>query len=116
MAAGPDPLWEIRAGPRRFQTRRARWAYADWYRTARDRLHAQHLTHTLRTFLLPLVPRVAYFPDLPTPRERDEATGSLSQKQGEVTPTLSWPPIPIATCIRKSSGLLLKLAATTRRS
>lgn len=76
VAAGPDPLWEICASLHRFQTRQGRWAYADWYRTARDRLHAQHFTRTLRTFLLPLVPRAAYFPDFLTPREAADGLDS----------------------------------------
>ncbi|MFJ8883033.1 ArsR/SmtB family transcription factor [Streptomyces sp. NPDC102402] len=69
VASGPDPLWEICTSLHRLQTRRGRWAYADWYRTSRDRLRAGHLTRTVRTLLLPLVPRAAYFPDFLTPPE-----------------------------------------------
>uniref|UniRef100_A0AAU3GUT3 ArsR family transcriptional regulator n=1 Tax=Streptomyces sp. NBC_01401 TaxID=2903854 RepID=A0AAU3GUT3_9ACTN len=76
VAAGPDPLWEICTSLHRFQTRHGRWAYADWYRTARDRLHAGHFTRTLRTLLLPLVPRAAYFPDFLTPSEASEGLDS----------------------------------------
>jgi DNA-binding MarR family transcriptional regulator len=72
VAATPDPLWEICASLHRFQTRQGRWAYAEWYRSARTRLHAAHLTRTLRTLLLPLVPRAAYFPDFLTPPEATE--------------------------------------------
>jgi DNA-binding transcriptional ArsR family regulator len=72
VAAASDPLWEICASLHRFQTRRGRWAYADWYRGARARLQATHLNRTLRTLLLPLVPRAAYFPDFLTPPEAAE--------------------------------------------
>lgn len=72
VAAAPDPLWEICASLHRLQTRQGRWAYADWYRSARARLHATHFTRTLRTMLLPLVPRAAYFPDFLTPPEATE--------------------------------------------
>ncbi|MEV6385866.1 helix-turn-helix domain-containing protein [Streptomyces sp. NPDC051773] len=72
VAAEPDPLWEICASLHRFQTRQGRWAYADWYRTARVRLHTADLTRTLRTLLLPLVPRATYFPDFLTPPEAAE--------------------------------------------
>ncbi|WP_432102474.1 ArsR/SmtB family transcription factor [Streptomyces sp. bgisy091] len=69
VASGPDPLWEVCASLHRLQTRRGRWAYADWYRTSRDRLRATHLARTVREVLLPLVPRAAYFPDFLTPPE-----------------------------------------------
>ncbi|MGP4044905.1 helix-turn-helix domain-containing protein [Streptomyces sp. 2A115] len=72
VATAPDPLWEICASLHRFQSRNGRWAYAEWYRTARARLHSTHLTRTLRTLLLPLVPRATYFPDFLTPPEAAE--------------------------------------------
>ncbi|MEV7889912.1 helix-turn-helix domain-containing protein [Streptomyces sp. NPDC002817] len=72
VAASPDPLWELCASLHRFQSRRGRWAYADWYRTARTRLDDAGLTRTLRTLLLPLVPRAVYFPDFLTPPEATE--------------------------------------------
>jgi len=72
VASAPDPLWEICASLHRFQTRHGRWAYAGWYRAAHARLHATHLTRTLRTLLLPLVPRATYFPDFLTPPEAAE--------------------------------------------
>ncbi|MGI5347853.1 ArsR/SmtB family transcription factor [Streptomyces sp. CA-250714] len=72
VASGPDPLWELCMSLHRFQTRQGRWAFADWHRTARARLHTAHLTHTLRTLLLPLVPRASYFPDFLTPPESAE--------------------------------------------
>ncbi|WP_328687905.1 winged helix-turn-helix domain-containing protein [Streptomyces phaeochromogenes] len=72
IAAAPDPLWEICASVHRFQSRHGRWAYADWYRTARARLHAADFARTLRTLLLPLIPRATYFPDFLTPPEAAE--------------------------------------------
>ncbi|MFJ5265299.1 helix-turn-helix domain-containing protein [Streptomyces sp. NPDC088387] len=72
VASAPDALWEICVSLHRFQTRHGRWAYADWYHKARARLHAAHLTRTLRTLLLPLVPRATYFPDFLTPPEAAE--------------------------------------------
>ena len=53
----------------RFQTRRGRWAYAHWYRTARHRLRDKGLESALRTLLLPLFPKGVYFPDFLTPAE-----------------------------------------------
>jgi DNA-binding transcriptional ArsR family regulator len=72
VAAAPDPLWEICASLHRFQSRQGRWAYADWHRTAGPRLHSAGLRRTLRTLLLPLVPRATYFPDFLTPPEGAE--------------------------------------------
>ncbi|WP_030544365.1 helix-turn-helix transcriptional regulator [Streptomyces albus] len=72
IAAAPDPLWEICMSLHRFQSRQGRWAHAEWHRTARTRLHATGFSHTVRTFLLPLVPRAVYFPDFLTPPEGAE--------------------------------------------
>ncbi|RFU83856.1 ArsR family transcriptional regulator [Streptomyces triticagri] len=69
IASAPDPLWEICASLHRMQSRQGRWAYADWYRGTRARLHDTGMVRTLRTLLLPLVPRAAYFPDFLTPPE-----------------------------------------------
>ncbi|MFE2044909.1 helix-turn-helix domain-containing protein [Streptomyces sp. NPDC059477] len=69
LAPAPDPLWEICTSLHRLQTRHGRWAHADWYRAARTRLHTTDFGRTLRTFLLPLMPRAAYFPDFLTPVE-----------------------------------------------
>ncbi|MET7697042.1 winged helix-turn-helix domain-containing protein [Streptomyces sp. NPDC005485] len=71
ISAAPDPLWEICFSLHRFQSRQGRWAYADWYRSARTRLHGIELGRVLRT-LLPLVPRAVYFPDFLTPPEGSE--------------------------------------------
>ncbi|WP_371794230.1 winged helix-turn-helix domain-containing protein [Streptomyces sp. NBC_01718] len=67
VAAAADPFWEIASSLHRFQTRRGRWAYAEWHRTARSRLREQQLDKALRGILLPLFPRAAYFPDFLTP-------------------------------------------------
>ncbi|TLS43366.1 winged helix-turn-helix transcriptional regulator [Streptomyces montanus] len=56
----------------RFQTRRGRWAYAGWYRTARTELQDRGLDCMVRTLLLPLFPRAAYFPDFLTPAQAGE--------------------------------------------
>ncbi|WP_234046510.1 helix-turn-helix domain-containing protein [Streptomyces adelaidensis] len=62
-----DPLWELAASLHRLQSRRGRWAYAEWYRGARIAMREQKLERALRTTLLPLYPRAAYFPDFLTP-------------------------------------------------
>ncbi|MFE6285003.1 ArsR family transcriptional regulator [Streptomyces sp. NPDC057877] len=67
LASAPDPLWETAATLHRFQTRKGRWAYAGWYRSARLQLQRDGLERALRTVLLPLYPRAAYFPDFLTP-------------------------------------------------
>lgn len=69
LSTTPDPLWEIVTSLHRFQTRQGRWAHAHWYRNARHRLREKGLERALRTLLLPLVPRAAYFPDFLTPAE-----------------------------------------------
>jgi DNA-binding transcriptional ArsR family regulator len=65
-------MWEIAMSLHRFQTRRGRWAYAAWYRSARQRLRQPELARDLRTLLLPLFPRASYFPDFLTPAEAGE--------------------------------------------
>jgi len=67
VAKGPDPLWEVAASLHRLQSRQGRWAYADWYRTARGAVREQGLERPLRETLLRLYPRAAYFPDFLTP-------------------------------------------------
>ncbi|GHA70361.1 helix-turn-helix domain-containing protein [Streptomyces termitum] len=67
VATAPNPFWEIATSLHRLQTRDGRWAYADWFRTVRVRLREKGLDRALRTVLLPLVPRAAYFPDFLTP-------------------------------------------------
>jgi DNA-binding transcriptional ArsR family regulator len=69
IAAAPDPLCEVAASLHRLQTRRGRWAYAEWYRTARERIRGQGLERLVRGVLLPLYPRAAYFPDFLTPAQ-----------------------------------------------
>ncbi|MGY0057666.1 ArsR family transcriptional regulator [Streptomyces sp. LZ34] len=67
LASAPDPLCEIAASLHRLQSRRGRWAFAGWYRTAREQLREKGLERALRTVLLPLYPRAAYYPDFLTP-------------------------------------------------
>ncbi|MEV8412767.1 ArsR family transcriptional regulator [Streptomyces niveus] len=67
LASAPDPLFEIAASLHRFQSRRGRCAYAGWCRDSRVRLREAGLERALRSILLPLYPRAAYFPDFLTP-------------------------------------------------
>lgn len=67
VAAEPDPLWEIALSLHRFQTRQGRWAVANWHHAARRRLHEKGLDRVVRTLLLPLFPRAAYYPDFLNP-------------------------------------------------
>ncbi|WP_329205960.1 helix-turn-helix domain-containing protein [Streptomyces sp. NBC_00683] len=67
LASAPDPLFDIAASLHRFQTRRGRWAFAGWYRTTRQQLREKGLERALRSVLLPLYPRAAYYPDFLTP-------------------------------------------------
>lgn len=69
VAAAPHALWEIAASLHRFQTPAGRWAYAHWYRTARERLREAGLESAVRQILLPLYPRASYWPDFLTPLE-----------------------------------------------
>jgi DNA-binding transcriptional ArsR family regulator len=72
LGGSPNPLWEITASLHRFQTRKGRWAYAEWHRTTRVRLQERGLDRALREILLPLFPRASYFPDFLTPAESVE--------------------------------------------
>lgn len=76
VAARPDPLWEIFFSLLRFQSRRGRWSYADWHRTARAAVHGKGFAPAVRDVLLPLYPRGAYFPDFLTPGEASEGLDS----------------------------------------
>ncbi|MGW0705936.1 MarR family transcriptional regulator [Streptomyces sp. NPDC002643] len=76
LSAVPDPLWEIAASLHRLQTRQGRWAYAEWYRTTRRRLREKGLERAVRTVLLPLLPRAAYFPDFLTPYQSVDGLGA----------------------------------------
>ncbi|MFF6785371.1 ArsR family transcriptional regulator [Streptomyces sp. NPDC012510] len=84
IATRVDPLWELAASLHRLQSRRGRWAYAEWYRSARAALHEQKLERVLRTTLLPLYPRAAYFPDFLTP---PQTLGDLDGGLGELLAT-----------------------------
>ncbi|WP_189788791.1 helix-turn-helix domain-containing protein [Streptomyces capitiformicae] len=74
IAAAPDPLWEVASSLHRLQSRRGRWAYAGWYRMARQQTRERGLGRVLRSVFLPLYPRAAYFPDFLTPAD---AVGDL---------------------------------------
>ncbi|MFE9722840.1 ArsR family transcriptional regulator [Streptomyces sp. NPDC005794] len=80
IAAATDPVWEIAASLHRLQSRKGRWAYAEWYRASRRQLREKGLERVLRSVLLPLYPRAAYFPDFLTPADAvgDLATGMES--------------------------------------
>ncbi|MDQ1048027.1 helix-turn-helix domain-containing protein [Streptomyces sp. V4I2] len=67
LCPAPDPLWDIAVSLHRLQTRQGRSAYAEWYRTTRGRLRERGLERAVRSVLLPLFPRAAYFPDFLTP-------------------------------------------------
>jgi DNA-binding transcriptional ArsR family regulator len=69
VAAAPDPVWEIAASLHRLQSSKGRWAYAGWHRTVRQQLRDKGLERVLRSVLLPLYPRAAYFPDFLTPAD-----------------------------------------------
>ncbi|MFD8012207.1 ArsR family transcriptional regulator [Streptomyces sp. NPDC058955] len=74
IATAPDPLWEVAASLHRLQSRRGRWAYAGWYRMARQQTREKGLSRVLQNVFLPLYPRAAYFPDFLTPAD---AVGDL---------------------------------------
>ncbi|MYZ36388.1 helix-turn-helix domain-containing protein [Streptomyces sp. MnatMP-M17] len=69
IAASADPLWEIVSSLHRFQTRKGRWAYTDWYHSACSRIRERGLEKTVRSLLIPVAPRAAYYPDFLTPAE-----------------------------------------------
>ncbi|MDC2960293.1 helix-turn-helix domain-containing protein [Streptomyces gilvifuscus] len=72
LTRAPDPLWEIVGSLHRFQTTRGRWAYADWYRSAREALVGRGLDAAVRRLLIPVLPRARYFPDFLTPLESSD--------------------------------------------
>ncbi|MEV0638901.1 ArsR family transcriptional regulator [Streptomyces sp. NPDC050619] len=69
LGTASDPLWDIAISLHRLQTRQGRWAHAEWYRTTRGRLREKGLEGAVRSVLLPLYPRAAYFPDFLTPSQ-----------------------------------------------
>ncbi|MGW3411355.1 ArsR/SmtB family transcription factor [Streptomyces sp. NPDC000888] len=90
LARDPDPLWEIVCSLHRLQTSQGRWAYADWYRAARDTLVGTPLGDAVRRLLVPLVPRARYFPDFLTPQE------SADGLDPGLTAIVDTPPIRVA--------------------
>ncbi|KOU64051.1 ArsR family transcriptional regulator [Streptomyces sp. MMG1533] len=71
LCPAPDPLWDIVVSLHRLQTRQGRRRYAEWHRTTRERLRQKGLERVVRSVLLPLCPRAAYFPDFLTPARSD---------------------------------------------
>jgi DNA-binding transcriptional ArsR family regulator len=67
VAKAADPLWEITNSLHRLQTRSGRWAFAQWHRRTCDELVTSGFGRTVRSMLVPLLPRAAYFPDFLTP-------------------------------------------------
>ncbi|MFD5813040.1 ArsR/SmtB family transcription factor [Streptomyces sp. NPDC127038] len=94
VAGTPDPLWEITSSLHRLQTRRGRWAYADWYRTTRDTLAGTGLGSAVRQLLVPVLPRAVYLPDFLTPYE---AADGLDRGLAEIVDT---PPARVAREVR----------------
>lgn len=86
VATRVDPLWELAASLHRLQSRRGRWAYAEWYRGARVAMRERGLERVLRSTLLPLYPRAAYFPDFLTPPQ------TLGDLDGGLDELLATPP------------------------
>ncbi|KUN99044.1 ArsR/SmtB family transcription factor [Streptomyces caeruleatus] len=79
LAVDPDPLWEIAASLHRLQTRRGRWAFAQWHHEARHTLRERGLERAVRALLVPLYPTGGYFPDFLTPEQAaDGLEGGLS--------------------------------------
>ncbi|WSU70844.1 helix-turn-helix domain-containing protein [Streptomyces sp. NBC_01102] len=76
LAERPDPLWEVAASLHRFQTRRGRWAFAEWYRSGRRDMREQGLERPVGTLLQPLYSRGVYFPDFLTPFQASDGLES----------------------------------------
>ncbi|MPY64310.1 helix-turn-helix domain-containing protein [Streptomyces spongiae] len=84
LARNPDPMWEIVCSLHRLQTKRGRWAFADWHRTTRETLAGTQLGDAVRRLLVPLVPLARYFPDFLTPFE---ASDGLDQALAAIVDT-----------------------------
>ncbi|GII78041.1 transcriptional regulator [Sphaerisporangium rufum] len=69
VAPLPDLLWEMVGSLHRLQTRDGDKSTATWRKQAHTRLTESGLLTSVRTLLLPLVPRGPYFPDFLTPIE-----------------------------------------------
>lgn len=85
VATAADPLWEIANSLDRLQTRRGRWAFAPWYRSASETLTDPVLRKMVGSLLVPLLPRAAYFPDFLTP------SASLDGLEAGIDAVLSTP-------------------------
>ncbi|MEU8813402.1 winged helix-turn-helix domain-containing protein [Actinoplanes sp. NPDC048796] len=62
-----DPMWETVCAVHRLQTPLGRHDYTAWRQKLRANLHQAGGLPAIREFLVPLLPRSAYFPDLLTP-------------------------------------------------
>jgi DNA-binding transcriptional ArsR family regulator len=71
IATQPDPFWEIALSLHRFQSRHGWRTYRDWHRSTVARLNDSGHARAVRSLLLPLLPRAAYFPDFLTPAESE---------------------------------------------
>lgn len=69
----PDPLWEITNSLDRLQTSEGRHEFGTWHRDTRETLDRVGFRAEVRRFLIPLLPRAAYFPDFLTPVEGRES-------------------------------------------
>lgn len=72
VAAAPDPMWEITNSLDRLQTRIGRQSFEQWYRKTLGTLANSGFDRTVRSMLIPMLPRAAYFPDFLTPTEARE--------------------------------------------
>jgi DNA-binding transcriptional ArsR family regulator len=106
LAVDPDPLWEVAASLHRLQTRRGRWAFAQWHHEARHTLRERGLERAVRVLLVPLYPRGGYFPDFLTPHHAadglesglaailDEHPARIKEEISRLTSTAPYPRLP----------------------
>jgi DNA-binding transcriptional ArsR family regulator len=73
VARVPDPLWEITNSLDRLQTTEGRREFGTWHRDTREVLNKAGFREMVARFLIPLLPRAAYFPDFLTPTEGRES-------------------------------------------
>ena len=69
VATEPDPFWELTFSLHRLQSRHGWRTYRSWHRSAVARLNDSGHARAVRSLLVPLLPRAAYFPDFLTPAE-----------------------------------------------
>ncbi|MCE7011090.1 helix-turn-helix domain-containing protein [Kibdelosporangium philippinense] len=73
VASVPDPLWEITNSLDRLQTTDGRHEFGQWHGNTVRTLAKADFRRTVARFLIPLLPRAAYFPDFLTPAEGRES-------------------------------------------